>query len=166
MLDPPALLPAVTAARALAVSYTGLAFRAIRLQYFANFAAVQPLFTAPGGPAGSRYVPPNGPAALYVALDPETAYLEANQNFYRTARTSAGRALVRSGLLRPDTEVIIGVHLRLSRILDLRRATARGRRSRRALGIRSDRELLGPWAGIANAPTQVLGADVFNDTFI
>src|SRR5438045_3060883 len=110
MLSPPALTAAVATAQNLAVRFQGLTFRAIHLRHFPNFAAAQPLFTAPAGAAGSRYVPPNGPAALYVALDSETAYRELNQDFYRTAHTKGGWRLVRSGQLRPVPCVTLGVH--------------------------------------------------------
>jgi RES domain-containing protein len=160
MVDLSALAAAIAAAHPLAVPYRGLAYRAIRLRYFANFATAQPLFCPPGGLVGSRYVPPQGPEALYLAVDPATAYREVNQDFFRVARTPAGRAQVRAGGIRPVSVVTIGVHVQVARLLDLSR-----RQTRRRLGIHSIVELLRPWAGIANAPTQVLGGGVFTDEF-
>src|SRR5438105_2025318 len=107
MLEPPAFAAAVADARRLALPYTGLAYRAIHLRHFANFPEARPLF-CPGGGAGSRYVAPGGPAALYSALDAGTAYREVNQDFLRIARTPAGRRLLRTGGLRPDPLVTIG----------------------------------------------------------
>ena len=167
MRDVPALTAAVAAAQNLAVPLRALSFRASHLRHFPNFAAAQPLFAATGGAAGSRYVAPNGPAALYLALDAETAYRELNRDFYRTARSAAGRSLVRNGLLRPVPCVMLGVHVRVSRLLNLTRSGPRWRQSRAVLGIsaRSDAELLQPWAGVPNAPTQSLGSEVFNAVF-
>jgi hypothetical protein len=147
MLDIPDLTAAVAAAQDLAVPLRALGFRASHLRHFANLAAAQPLFSATGGAAGSRYVAPNGPAALYLALDAETAYRELNRDFYLTAR---GRSLVRNGLLRPVPCVALGVHVRVSRLLNLTRSGPRWRQSRALLRIstRSDKDLLQPWAGV------------------
>jgi hypothetical protein len=168
MHSPPALTQAIAAAQHLAVPWRGLTFRVSHLQYFSNFAAAQPLFCAAAGAAGSRYVAPHGPAALYVAIDADTAYREFNQHFYRLARSRpSGRSLVRSGQLRPDPGVTLAVHVRVSRLLNVTRSSSHWRQTRRLLGIRanSHAELLQPWAGVANAPTQVLGTEVFNGGF-
>lgn len=154
----PTVLAALGSAGRLAHAYAGLTWRAIHLQHFPNFAAARTLFCPPGGVTGSRYVAPAGPAALYLALDADTAYRELNGWFYAMSRGRAGQALVRSGGLRPAPCVMAGVHVRLSRILDLTRPA-----TRRRLRIRSAAELLGPWLGVADAPTQVLGAEAFAD---
>ena len=160
MHNPPALTQAVGAAQNRAISVRSVSYRASHLSHFSTFAAAQPLFCAGGGAAGSRYVAPHGPAALYVALDADTACRELNQDFYRTARSPGGRSLVRSGQLRPVPCVLLGVLVRVSRVLNLTRANRHWRQTRLLLGIstRSDAELLQPWAGVPNAATQVLGA--------
>jgi RES domain-containing protein len=158
MLNPPALAAALAGAPPLFVSLATLAFRAIHLQHFANFAAVQPLFAAPGGAAGSRYVQPHGPAALYAALDADTAHREGNQAFYQLAANPPGQLLIGAGGLRPDPVVLIGAYVRGWRLLDLCDPVTCLR-----LGIQATSELLGPWRGVPNAPTQVLGDAVFNN---
>ncbi len=159
----PALTDALAPASRRAVGFWGLAFRAIHLKHFVNLAAAQPLFCAAGGTAGSRYVPPHGPAALYLALDADTAYRDLNQAFYQTGKGPTGRTLVRTGLLRPVPCVTLGVHVRVSRLLNLTRSGPNWRAVRALLGIRtrSNTELLGPWVGVPNAPTQVLGKETF-----
>lgn len=158
MLNPPALAPAVVAVRPQAIPVSTVAFRSIHLRHFSNFAAAQPLFAAGGGTAGSRYVLPGGPAALYAALDADTAHREGNQVFYQTANTPAGPALLQAGGLRPDPVVVIGIHIQAARMLDLRDPVIRAH-----LGILAVAELTGPWRFVPNAPTQILGDTVFND---
>lgn len=158
MLNPPLLAPAVAAARPLSVPLVTVGFRSIHLRHFSNFATARPLFTAMGGVTGSRYVRPNGPAALYLALDADTAHREGNQTYYQTASTPVGQALIQLGALRPDPVTVLGAQVRVSRLLDLRDAI-----TRLQLGINSVAEILGPWKAIPNAPTQVLGDTVFND---
>jgi RES domain-containing protein len=167
MLSLPALAAAIANNHHLGVPLTELMFRASHLRHFSNFAAAQPLFCAPAGLAGSRFVAPNGPAALYLAFDADTAYEEFNQDFFRVARVPNGRALVRAGGLRPAPSATLGVHLRLSRLLSLAFPLPRWHATRSALGIStlSDAEVTQPWAGLANAPTQRLGTEVFNDGF-
>jgi hypothetical protein len=167
MHNPPALTAALAGAHGLAVPLTELTFRASHLRHFPNFAAAQPLFCAAAGPAGSRFIAPHGPAALHVALDPETAHEELNHDFFRVLRTPPGRTLTRAGRHRPYPSVILGIHFRLSRLLSLAYPLPRWRATRVALGINatSDAEITQPWAGIPNAPTQVLGTEVFNDGF-
>ena len=154
----PALAASVRQARPLAVPFTDLTFRSIHLRHFSNFGLVKPLFSAAAGAAGSRYVPPNGPPALYAALDADTEHREGNQVFCQAANSPAGPALLRAGGLRPTPSVLIGVHVRASRILDFRDDATRLR-----LGIQAIAELLGPWRGVPNAPTQVLDEAVFKD---
>jgi RES domain-containing protein len=167
MHNPPTLTVSIAGAHHLAVPFTGLAFRVSHFQHFANIAVAQPLFCAAAGPAGSRFVAPNGPAALYMALDADTGYEEFNQGFFRVARTARGRQLVRAGRHRPDPCVVLGIHVRVSRLLSLAYPFRNWHPTRAALGINtlSDAEVTQPWAGIANAPTQVLGTEVFNDAF-
>jgi hypothetical protein len=167
MHNPPSLSQAVSLAQDHAIPWRGLTYRACHLQHFANFATAQPLFCANGGSAGNRYIAPNGPAALYVALDADTAYRELNQNFFRTARGKIGRTLVGNGQLRPVPCVLLGVHVRVTRLLNVGRTGSRWRQTRRLLGIsaRSNSELLQLWAGVPTAPTQVLGTEVFNGGF-
>ena len=78
-----ALAQAVLACHAGSVPLTGLMYRTLHLRWFNSFATTQALYCAAGG-TGSRYVPPSGPAALYVAFDFVTAYRETNQNFFQT----------------------------------------------------------------------------------
>jgi RES domain-containing protein len=168
MLSPPALTAAIAGVHHLAVPFSELTFRATHLRHFHNVAvAPQPLFCAAAGPAGSRFVAPSGPAALYVALDADTAYQEFNQDFFRVARTPPGRRLVRAGRLRPDPCVMLGVHFRVSRLLNLASPIRRWHATRTALGINtsSDAEITRPWAGLANPSTQVLGTEVFGGNF-
>ncbi len=154
----PALTGSVVQARQQVVPFAGLVFRSIHLRHFRIFGTVNALFAAGGGVAGSRYVAPNGPAALYAALDADTAHREGNQTFYQTANSAAGQALLGAGGLRPDPVVLIGAHVRAVSIMDLR-----DNATRLTLGIHVVAELLAAWRGIPNAPTQVLGHAVFKD---
>ena len=158
MHSPPALGPAVAAVRPHAAAFAGLIYRSIHLRHFSNFASVRPLQSAGGGATGSRYVLRKGPPALYTSLDVDTAYREGNQLFFQTAAQPVGQALVRVGALRPSPVVLIAIHVRVTRLLDLREAATRNH-----LGISADSELLMPWLGVPNAPTQVLGQAVFDD---
>ncbi len=158
MLNPPRLAGAIAAARPQAIPLAAIIFRSIHLRHFSNFATVQPLLAAAGGAYGSRFVRPNGPAALYAALDADTAHREGNQPYYQAATTPAGQALLAAGGLRPDPVAMIGAHVRASRLLDLRDPL-----TRLQLGIQAVTEILAPWKGVPNAPTQVLGDAVFHD---
>jgi len=155
----PNLPAAVAQAHAQAISFSDIVYRSIHVGHFANFATVNPLFAAGGGQAGSRYVRPNGPRVLYTSLDAETAYREGNQLFHQMANSPAGPTLRGAGLLRPDPVVLIGIHVRVSRLLDLRN------QSTQAHFATTTNELLGPWQGIPNPPTQLLGDAVFNDGY-
>ncbi len=157
MFNLPALALGIVAGRPQAIPLTGVTFRSIHLQHFANFQAAQPLLAAAGGATGSRFILPQGPVALYTAFDAGTAHREGNQVFYQTASAAAGPALMRAGGLRPDPVVLIGTHVRVSRLLDLRDPAVR-----QSLGTTVG-ELVGPWRLIPNAPTQILGNTVFND---
>lgn len=158
MLNPRELTSAVQEARKLAIRLSTVVFRSIHLYHFSNFETVQPLFAARGGLSGSRFVLPEGPAALYVAFHAATAYREGNQDFFRLADTPAGQNLIRMGGLRPDPVVLIGAHVRAFFLLDLRDED-----TRQLLGTQNVREIRAPWKGIPHAPTQVLGDIVFRN---
>jgi RES domain-containing protein len=150
-----ALAQAVTACQAHAVPFRGLTYRTIHLRWFDQFATAQPLFAAAGGP-GTRYVPPGGPAALYSAFEMETAHREMNQTFYHTLAGPAGPALAAAGALRPDPATVIGVHLDVSRLLDLRLPVVL------QLLSTNNAQLLAPWKNVPNpTATQQLGDAVF-----
>jgi hypothetical protein len=167
MHNPPQLTADIAGAHHLAVPLTELTFRTSHLRHLSNFAAVQPLSCAAAGPAGCRFVAPHGPAALYLALDATTAYEEFNRDFFRVARTLPGQGLARSGHLRPDPCATLGIHCRVSLLLCLAFPFPRWHATRVALGISTlaVAELTQAWAGFPNAPTQVLGTEVFNDNF-
>jgi RES domain-containing protein len=161
MVDPSRLADAVARARPLAATFAALLFRATHLRHYypgSPPAAPQPLFAA-GGAAGSRYVSPGGPRALYLAQDADTAHRELCQDYYAARATVPGRGSIRNGLLRPPPCVLIGVHVRLRRVLDLR-----NRSVRQPLGIRAEAELMGPWFRIPIAPTRLIGEAAYNDT--
>lgn len=158
MHNPRALIRALAALRPQRVPLVDLLFRSIHLCHFANFATADPILASGGGPTGSRYVPPNGPAALYAAFDVDTAHREGNQVFYQAVSAPAGPALMQAGGLRPDPVVVVGFHVRTSHLLNL---TDPG--IHHQLGIQSLAELLGPWRFVRNPPTQVLGKAVFAD---
>lgn len=159
MLSGPALVAAVAASHPLAVPYRALVYRAIHLRWFPTLATARPLDTGRGHV--SRFVPPGGPAALYAALDPDTAYREANQDFFRllNAPGGGGQALADAGGLRPAPVVLPGVHVSVSRLLDLGNVSVR-----QHLGVAADAELLVPWKLVPNpTPTQELRSTVFGD---
>jgi len=101
------------------IPFGGLTDRAIHLQHFPTLVAAQPLYTAAGGATGSRYVAPGGPQTLYVALEADTAFRELNQFFLGLAASPLGATQVVSGLLRPAPYVTLGIHVELTRVLDL-----------------------------------------------
>lgn len=153
-----ALAQAVTACRAHAVPFRGLTYRAIHLRWFDQFATARPLFTPPG--VRTRFVPLNGPEVLYSAFELETAYREFNQRFFHTLTGPFGPALIASGGLRPDPAALIGVHLNVSRLLDLRSPVVL------QLLNTNNGELLAPWQTVPNpTPTQQLGEATFLDNW-
>jgi RES domain-containing protein len=155
MLSGPALTKALTACQMHAVALRGLMFRAIHLSWFDPLATARPLFASAGGP-GSRYVPPNGPAALYAAPEFETAYREMNQDFYAALARPGGAALATMGALRPEPAVVISVHVNVSRVLDLRIPVVL------QLLNTTTAQLLAPWKNVPNpTATQQLGDAVF-----
>lgn len=154
MLSGSALAQSLAACQQHAVGFRDLGYRAIHLRWFDQFSAAKPLFASAGG-TGSRYVPPHGPAALYAALEIETAYREMNQDFYAALALPSGAALAQAGALRPEPAVAIGVHINVSRLLDLRNAAVL------ALLHTTHAELLAPWKNVPNpTATQQLGAAV------
>lgn len=159
MLNPPALAQAVVAARPMATPLADVVFRSIWLRWFGNFAAANPLFSGPDL-AGSRYIPPNSQTrALYAAFDPETAHREGpSRDFYDLSAGPAGQATKAAGGLRPSPVALIGVYVRAARLLDLHDPFVRLQ-----LGISSVAELTGPWNGVPQAPTRVLGDAAFAD---
>jgi RES domain-containing protein len=157
MLSAPNLGPAVTAVRPTAVPLSTVAYRSIHLQHFVRFATARPLLAALGGLVGSRYVPPGGPPAIYMTLDVETAHREGNQAFYQAAHAPAGPALLRAGGLRPNPAVLLGIYVRVARLLDLRDPGVQGQLAT------NPAELVGPWRFVPNAPTQQLGHTIFSD---
>jgi len=162
MLSPPALAPAVAACHQYSVSLRTLTFRAVHLRWFARFPAANPLYVALG--QASRYVPPGGSAAaLYATFDAETAYREVNQDFYRQLNLpgGGGQALANAGGLRPLPLVMMGVHVSVSRLLDLDLVSVR-----QQLNILNTAQLLAPWKFVPNpTPTQLLGDAVFANGF-
>lgn len=160
MLDPSLLAQAIGRCRGRATAYQNLGYRASHLRYFGDFPKAKPLFAAPSA-AGTRYVPPGGPAALYASVDADTPYWEVNQDFFAALAGPGGAALAAAGGLRPEPLAATGVHFVLSRVLDLFDLS-----TRTALGIASDAALLVPWKN-APAPTatQHLGRAVYDEGF-
>ena len=92
---------------------------------------------------------PNQPyPTLYMTDDVETAHREGNQVFYQALQYSR---LGPGKLPAPEETVLIGVHLRLSRMLDLRDPQTLA-----AIGTSLD-EIAAPWKTVPDAPTQRLG---------
>ncbi len=158
MLDPSGLAQTLVALRPLATPFVGLTYRSVRLVHFADLKTAKPLFAAPGGAAGTRFVPPGSPTrSLYLAADPDTAYREGNQDFYRTAGTLPGQTLLLTGGLRAAAVVLVSVYARLSRLLDTRDPTIQAQ-----LRTTPD-ELAAGWLGVTDAPTQRLGHAMHQD---
>ncbi|WP_165074930.1 RES family NAD+ phosphorylase [Paludisphaera rhizosphaerae] len=127
-------------------------FRSIALRHFLHPEKPSPLHASPSRLIGSRFVSPGRThRALYVALDAETAHREGNQPFY-TVRASG---VPPAKLTPPDEVVVIGVHIRVGLMLDLRSAEVQGR-----LGTSAE-ELAGKWKLIPDAPTQVFGDQLY-----
>jgi hypothetical protein len=86
----------------------------------------------------------------------ETAYREMNQVFYQTLAGPFGPALLAAGALRPDPAGVIGLHVNVTRILDLRLPAVLN------LLNTGQAQLVAPWKNVPNpAPTQQLGDAVF-----
>lgn len=121
------------------------------MSWFDPFASAAVLFTAPG--ARTRFLPAavaGQPEALYAAHEPETAYREFNQDYYRVAPMPGG------ALLRPEPAALVAVRIDVSRLLDLRHPAVCAALQTNAA------ELIAPWKGQSNPTvTQQLGAAVF-----
>jgi len=140
-------------------SFEGILYRAVDLEALFGFQRPipypqpLPLFSEGARQRGARYTPIGGPASLYLALDPQTAYAEANRVHTQvwSGATSTAPAL-------PPT-VLISVRVRLETILDLMDATVQY-----TLQM-TERDLLRPWrlaqARGRQVETQVLGQAVF-----
>lgn len=154
MLDPQTFDQTLPNLYPFAIPIVDLAYRAIHLRWFSGPATANPLF---GVFKASRFVPDQGAfLSLYFALDAETAVREGNQEFFRLLGTTAGNQLAKAGALRPEPLWMVGMHLQLTRMLDLRLSTVRA-----ALGIGSDSDIQMPWiAAPTLTPTQLLGQAV------
>jgi RES domain-containing protein len=141
-------------------SFEGVLYRAVDLEALFGFHRPTPypqplpLFSEGARQRGARYTPIGGPASLYLALDPQTAYAEVNR-----VHTQAWSGTVENAPALPPT-VLISVRARLDSILDITNAAIQ-----QALQT-TERELLRPWR-LAQARghavvTQVLGQAVFD----
>jgi hypothetical protein len=125
------------------------AYRSIALRHFLPPKTPAPLYAATSGALGTRFVSPVGPAAsLYMASSAETAHREGNQIFYQALENFRGDLI---NLNPPAEVVLIGIHVRLVSMLDVRDPEVMAR-----LGTNRD-ELVGPWKTVHDAPTQRLG---------
>jgi RES domain-containing protein len=142
-------------------TFEGVAYRAVDLEALFGFhrsvpyQQPLPLFSEGARQRGARYTPRGGPASLYLALDPQTAYAEANR-----VHTRAWMNVQTGGAPALPPTVLISVQIRLQTVLDL---TDTG--IRKVLQT-STAELLRPWRlamgrGIPVA-TQLLGQAVFD----
>lgn len=157
----PLLVSAVETCRTLATPYLNLAYRATALRFYGDFATASPLYAASPA-AGSRYIPRNGPRALYVSTDPVTPYYECNQDFLAVLHSQAfPNVLGQSGDLRPQLLVMMCIYLRVTRLLNLFDDSVLSR-----LHIINPIELLTPWKGVSDpTPTQQLGQTVYDDNY-
>jgi RES domain-containing protein len=157
MLDSAALGPVLSAIKAAGprTPFEGIAYRSIALRHFMPPATPSPLYAAMPGRLGTRYVSSGtGIPSLYLATEVETAHREGNQPFYESLLAMPPGPV---GLVWPDEVSVIGVQVRLGRILDVRDVAVQMK-----LGT-SMSELRGPWKRIPDAPTQRLGAAVEAD---
>ncbi len=141
-------------------AFEGVFYRAIDLEALFGFHQPTPypqplpLFSEGARQRGARYTPIGGPASLYLALDPQTAYAEANR-----VHTQAWRSAPASAPVLPPT-VLISVRARLDSVLDITDAAIQ-----QTLQT-TNRELLRPWR-LAQArghavATQLLGQAAFD----
>ncbi len=131
------------------------AFRSIALRHFRPPARPEPLHAATAGPLGTRFVPPSRPTrTLYVAFEVETAHREGNQAYYQTSKALGSDP---TRLPPPDEVVLLGLFVRLARMLDVRDPEVLGRLAA------TPEELTAPWKLVADAPTQRLGTAVEAD---
>jgi RES domain-containing protein len=120
-------------------SFEGILYRAVDLEALFGFHQVMPypqplpLFSEGARLFGARYTPMGGPASLYLALDPQTAYAEANR-----VHTKAWLGTTAKAPAAPPT-VLISVRARLDSILDITDTTIQ------QVLHTTNRELLRPW---------------------
>ena len=120
-------------------AFEGILYRAVDLEALFGFHQPTPypqplpLFSEGSRQRGARYTPIGGPASLYLALDPQTAYAEANR-----VHTQAWASASTNAPALPPT-VLISVHVRLDSILDITESSIQ-----QALHT-TLQELLRPW---------------------
>lgn len=142
------------------ISYEGILYRAVDMEALFGFHQPTPypqplpLFSEGARQRGARYTPVGGPASLYLAYDPETAYAEANRVYTQTWSGAPGIAPA-----LPPT-VLISVRVRLDSILDITDTAIQ-----RELQT-GNQELLLPWRRAQSrgevVATQALGQAVFD----
>ncbi len=142
------------------VAFEGVAYRAVDLEALFGFHLSTPypqplpLFGAGASRRGARYTPVGGPDTLYLALDPSTAYAEANRVHIRAWGTASPDAPA-----LPPT-VLISVRVRLDTVLDLTDAAVQ-----QSLQT-TLQELLRPWRRAQQRAepiaTQSMGQAVFD----
>ena len=141
-------------------SFEGILYRAVDLEALLGFhqhppyTQPLPLFSEGARQRGARYTPIGGPASLYLASDPQTAYAEAN----RVHTQAWANGTVNAPALPPT--VLICVRVRLESILDITAPSIQ-----QALHTNSQ-ELLRPWrlaqARGRSVATQRLGQSAFD----
>ncbi len=141
-------------------SFKGVLFRAVDLEALFGFHQPTPypqplpLFSEGARRVGARYTPIGGPASLYLAHDPQTAYAEANR-----VHTQAWSGATADAPPLPPT-VLISVRVRLNSILDITDIALQ-----QTLDT-SHQELLRPWRLAQSrghsVATQTLGQAVFD----
>jgi hypothetical protein len=129
-----------------------IVYRSIALRHFLPPKSPDPLFASLPGRQGSRFVPPGESiSVLYAAFEAETAHREGNPDFYQIL---GDPGLDLSTIIPPEEVVFIGIHIRLSSLLDVRLDEIASRLET------TGGELTSPWRMIPDAPTQRLGLAV------
>ena len=124
-----------------ACAFEGILYRAVDLEALFGFHLPTPypkplpLFSEGARQRGARYTPIGGPDSLYLALDPQTAYAEANR-----VHTQAWVGATANAPALPPT-VLISIRARLDCILDITDTSIQ-----QALHTTQE-ELLRPWSG-------------------
>ena len=122
-----------------ACAFEGILYRAVDLEALFGFHLPTPypkplpLFSEGARQRGARYTPIGGPDSLYLALDPQTAYAEANR-----VHTQAWVGATANAPALPPT-VLISIRARLDCILDITDTSIQ-----QALHTTQE-ELLRPW---------------------
>jgi hypothetical protein len=130
-------------------------YRSIALRHFLPPKSPAPLFASLPGKQGSRFMPPGEPiSALYAAFEAETAHREGNPDFYQIL---GDPGLDLSTIAPPEEVVLIGIHMRLVSLLDVRSDEIASRLET------TGEELTSPWRMIPDAPTQRFGLAVHGD---